>query len=97
MASGIDFKGQVQPFVSALGLLESIQHELNLVTKITSIKTSFSITGAQVEVQKNIELILFRIFQEALNNVVKHAKAKQLVVTIKYELAMLRIQVWDDG
>jgi signal transduction histidine kinase len=44
-----------------------------------------------------VENALFRIAQEALTNVVKHARAKQAVLTLKAEPDLVRLTVADDG
>lgn len=45
----------------------------------------------------NIETALYRIIREALNNVVKHAKASRVRVCVQKEAAMVRCSVRDDG
>jgi signal transduction histidine kinase len=44
-----------------------------------------------------LELALFRVAQEALNNCVKHARASQVIVTLWRDGAWLRLSVADDG
>jgi signal transduction histidine kinase len=43
------------------------------------------------------EAVLFRIFQEALHNVAKHAKARQLTVRLSPEAGGAQLEVLDDG
>lgn len=45
----------------------------------------------------NVELALFRIAQEALNNVVKHAQAARVVLTIETDQDTLRLIISDNG
>jgi signal transduction histidine kinase len=40
---------------------------------------------------------IFRIYQEALNNIGKHAQAKNVLVTLKAEGPLLRLEIKDDG
>jgi two-component system sensor histidine kinase UhpB len=44
-----------------------------------------------------VETALFRIAQEALTNVVKHARATQATVTIKEDDGLVRMAIQDDG
>jgi signal transduction histidine kinase len=44
-----------------------------------------------------IEKALFRIAQEALNNVVKHAQASQVVITLSTQDSLARMTVEDNG
>jgi PAS domain S-box-containing protein len=43
------------------------------------------------------ENTLFRVFQEALSNVLRHAQAAQLTVILRYEDGILTLRVQDDG
>lgn len=63
-------------------------------------------TGVQVDVQEqppgirrteNVENVLFRIAQEALTNVAKHARATQVTVVLKDDGATTRLIITDDG
>jgi signal transduction histidine kinase len=55
------------------------------------------IRGAPVPLPKSIELSAFRIVQEALTNVVKHAGCAHASVVVAYEVSDLVIEVTDDG
>jgi signal transduction histidine kinase len=44
-----------------------------------------------------VETTLYRAVQEALNNVVKHARAGQVLVSVRRDHAMVRCRVKDDG
>ncbi|MYM82305.1 sensor histidine kinase [Duganella sp. FT50W] len=48
-------------------------------------------------VEKNIAISAYRIVQEALSNVVKHARASQATVTLAREADALRMQIADNG
>jgi signal transduction histidine kinase len=43
------------------------------------------------------ELLIFRIIQEAFNNIIKHAKATETVLTLDYNATGLTITVRDNG
>jgi signal transduction histidine kinase len=43
------------------------------------------------------ENALFRIVQEALTNVIKHANATEAIVTVRHVGGKLRLTVWDNG
>lgn len=50
------------------------------------------------ELSLKSEAILFRIFQEAMNNVAKHAAARRVTVTVEVDPAgMVSIEIQDDG
>ena len=43
------------------------------------------------------ELIIFRIIQEAFNNIIKHAGAKRSEMTLHYDATTLHITIGDNG
>lgn len=53
--------------------------------------------GDHPDVPHGVELTAYRIVQEALTNVLKHAGPARARVTVDYELGALRIEVVDDG
>jgi signal transduction histidine kinase len=55
------------------------------------------VEGERHEVPPGVDLTAYRIVQEALTNVLKHAGPARAVVTIGYEPAALRLEVRDDG
>ena len=60
-------------------------------------EASLKATGDPVEFDKMKELVLFRILQEALNNVKKHARAKKVEIALQYAPSGLTMQIVDDG
>lgn len=56
-----------------------------------------AVSGDRRDLPPGIELSGFRIIQEALTNVVKHANASKAMVAIEYEPARLTLEVRDDG
>lgn len=55
------------------------------------------VTGEDRRLTPEVELGAFRIAQEATNNVIRHAGARKLVLTLAFEAAGLRLRVADDG
>ena len=53
--------------------------------------------GAQRPLPGGFELSVYRIVQEALTNVLKHAHAKRVVVTLAFRDSRLDLEVIDDG
>jgi PAS domain S-box-containing protein len=64
----------------------------------THLEVSASVDGDERPLPGDVQVALYRIAQEALNNVVKHARARQASVTLAYEGDRgLRLRVIDDG
>jgi signal transduction histidine kinase len=65
--------------------------------RTAGVDTTFEIDGVREALPAAVELTAFRIVQEALTNVRKHARAAHAWVCLSYEPRLLRIEVRDDG
>lgn len=71
-------------YVIQEGLTQSIRNELGSVTNAGLIKTKFTVEGEEFKMPEQHSIYLFRIFQEILNNVLKHSKAAYIFVHLNY-------------
>jgi signal transduction histidine kinase len=78
------------------GLVAALQTRLDAVEARVGLQTSLIVTG-DVSLPLPVQEGLYRIAQEALNNVLKHAKAKNVTITLAREDGMVRLEVADDG
>jgi signal transduction histidine kinase len=60
-------------------------------------KTDLLVTGEAFEISLQFKLVLFRVVQEVLNNIVKHANASSINISINYQHDMLMIVIKDNG
>ncbi|MFW5640703.1 MAG: sensor histidine kinase, partial [Thermodesulfobacteriota bacterium] len=63
----------------------------------TDLKIDFQAVGFKKRATPEIELVLYRIFQESLTNIVKHAKARQVTVMLTFNYPKVILMVKDDG
>ena len=63
-------------------------HKINVVSDLVDVGASFS---------KDSQIMLYRIFQEALTNIGKHARAGNVSVRVRIENGKLHFSVEDDG
>lgn len=82
--------------IASMGLVRAIELELELFRK-SGFQTTLYTEGEVRKMEPQQELILFRIVQESLNNIIKHADAKIIRVTALYTATELDLQVEDDG
>jgi signal transduction histidine kinase len=70
-----------------------------LVSRATAagVAVSLSVHGEQRPLPASLDLAAFRIVQESLTNIVRHADAGQAIVTLTYGRAELALQIDDDG
>jgi len=83
--------------ISQYGLVKAIQLEIERVNKSGLLKTDLRVTGEDYRLGEQRELLLFRIFQEALNNALKYSHALRLDVHLLYESELFNITIADDG
>jgi signal transduction histidine kinase len=82
-----------------LGLVPALEWLLDDLSDRSVIVTSLSLhgIGEDERLQADSELALFRITQEAINNVLKHSHANRLEVSLSREGRAIVLQVSDDG
>src|SRR5439155_644673 len=80
-----------------LGLVPSLDSHLQAFADRHQIATSFTAEGLPERLPAEIETALYRITQEALTNVAKHAAAHRVRVTLVREGGELRLEIADDG
>ncbi len=90
-------KGLRPSILDDLGLVASINQMLSDAGERQRFETSFGVTGTERRLSPTVELALFRIAQEALSNVERHAAARKVAVGMNFEAAGLRMLVKDDG
>jgi len=66
------------------------------VAEYSGIETAVKVLGAVRRLSDEVELVLFRIVQEALRNVWKHAQATRADITVEFEDNKVRITVEDN-
>lgn len=80
-----------------LGLKPSLQKYILTYQEETGLTVSFKINGDDTDIKPVISITVFRIVQEALSNVKKHANANYISITISIEHDMLKLDIADDG
>ena len=80
-----------------LGLVAALQWYIQEFEKRHAIRTDFLVEGDRVRLPAEYETVLFRITQEALGNVAKHAHASQVTVKLEFQPLQICLDVRDDG
>lgn len=80
-----------------LGLHKAIKMEVERVENIAQINIEFNIEGDPVFMDGQKELILFRIIQEAFNNIIKHSNANRVFLNFNYLESSLEVFIKDNG
>ncbi|MFC1904794.1 PAS domain-containing sensor histidine kinase [Chloroflexota bacterium] len=80
-----------------LGLLPALEWLASNMEEYSGIEPTVKVLGTVRRLSDEVELVLFRIVQEALRNVWKHARATRVEITVEFEDARIRITVEDNG
>ena len=80
-----------------LGLVASINQILGDATQRQGFDGSFEVEGADRRLPPTVELAVFRIAQEAVTNVERHAGANRVTLGLWFGQNWLRLRVEDDG
>jgi two-component system NarL family sensor kinase len=79
------------------GLIKSIESQVGYIQRGGRYNIHFTVNGAHIKMAETKEIILFRITQEAVNNIIKHAQASDICITLCYTGEMLIMEVKDNG
>ena len=80
-----------------LGLSAALRWYAGRVQEHASISIRVDITGEETDLDDAVKITIFRIIQESLNNVIKHAQASHVNIRLCFEERNVRIDVWDNG
>lgn len=80
-----------------LGLTKAIESMMKKLSQSTHIKFSFEIDGINELLSKKKDIHIYRIIQEGVNNLVKHAHASEAKIHVKKKNNFLNIQIKDNG
>lgn len=84
------------PMLEQSSLKELIEGFVYPLRALIKLQLSFSITTEE-QIPSNIKLQVFRIFQEVINNTLKHAQATSLSIHLHIGRQLLAIQTIDNG
>lgn len=80
-----------------LGLLASLEWLADDLNLNSGIKTRVEVSGNKRRLPTEVEMVLFRIAQEALRNIEKHSKASRADVSVEFSKGKTKIIISDDG
>lgn len=80
-----------------LGLIPTLERYILNFVEDTGIKIDLRVIGTMQSLEPVIEVAIFRIVQESLNNIMKHSKGTFAQITIEYSIQRLNIFIKDNG
>ena len=80
-----------------LGLVAALRVHAERILKDTGIQFKLNASNFSERLPLEVETALYRIFQEAINNVVRHAHASKVYMSLSLENKIFRGEIVDDG
>jgi signal transduction histidine kinase len=80
-----------------LGLVAALQWHIERFAKREGLKVDMKVSGVTRDIAPEIELAIYRIVQECLRNVARHARASTASVFLECVHDKLRVEIKDDG
>ncbi len=85
------------PVLDALGLVPSLRRAVEDFARANAMPASFDVYGTPYRLQGDAEIVIYRVLQEALNNVARHARARHVSVDLNFEDQHIHLAIRDDG
>jgi two-component system, NarL family, sensor kinase len=79
------------------GLKKSIEMQVGFLQRGGKYSIQFGVTGEPARLTETKEIILFRIVQEAVNNIIRHATATDICISMNYFSNLLKLKIKDNG
>jgi signal transduction histidine kinase len=92
-----DVATALRPAALDLGILPGVEWLVGEFQRRNGIACTVSVTGREIVVGEDRSIVLFRILQESLTNISRHAKARKVEILIDHDAEHIRLDVQDDG
>jgi signal transduction histidine kinase len=79
------------------GLKKSIESQIGYIKRVGKYNIQFNVSGEPKLLTETKEIILFRIVQEAISNIIRHATATDIYISLNYCINFLGLQIRDNG
>jgi signal transduction histidine kinase len=98
IASVRQFSRDLRPLaLEDLGLVAATHYLVNQLSQSEGIKVDLEIEGEVEGLSNDMEIAIYRILQETLNNVKKHAEATEVEVLAQFTRRQIKVTVRDNG
>lgn len=83
--------------IDDLGLTPTLKNYIEKIKKENAIDLQLKITGRVVRLASHLEVGIYRIVQEAMSNVLRHAKANYACIEVTYTSEQIWVRIIDNG
>ena len=92
-----DVATALRPAALDLGILAGLEWLVEEFQKRSGIRCTLSVAGSDLALGEDRSIVLFRIVQESLTNVSRHASARNVEILLDHDAEHIRLDVEDDG
>lgn len=82
--------------IQKFGLTKSVEQLVNDISKTELFRITLNVKG-MAHLPVNDELMIFRMIQEVLNNIIRHSRATDVIIWMDFEKTNLKIRICDNG
>ncbi len=98
IASVRQFSRDLRPLtLEDLGLIAAMQYQVNQLAQSGNIEVNLDVEGEVEGLPADMEVAIYRILQETLNNVKKHAQASRVDVMAQFTSREVKLSIRDNG
>jgi two-component system NarL family sensor kinase len=83
--------------IAMTALSEMVEHEVRRLNTTGLLNVSMKIENSEPDIDKEKKIILFRVIQECIQNIIKHADASEVKIEFIYSPSQLEIRIHDNG
>jgi len=92
-----DVATALRPAALDLGILAGVEWLVEEFQKRSGIRCTVSVADSEVALGEGRSIVLFRIVQESLTNISRHASARNVEILLDHDAERIRLDVADDG
>ncbi len=83
--------------IDDFGLVTAIEWLIENSLEVKGINVDFKVIRQERSLPSELKTAIFRVIQEAINNIVRHANARNVIVSLQFKRSALKIVIEDDG
>jgi two-component system NarL family sensor kinase len=84
--------------IAQIGLVEAMRFDLESLRRTGLLEVDFAVDGTEYRLEDQRSIFLYRMFQEMLNNILKHSRATRVNIAVNYSIDnKFVLQVEDNG
>ncbi len=84
-------------YLEDIGLSDAIRHRIEQLERSKKFSIELFMNDMPHRLDRHKQVMLFYIFQESINNITRHAQAKEIIVSLHYEKDKLIMRIKDNG